>query len=264
GRIAVLGTQIQDRLHRRMRGDVTRKTLEHDRTRGVAVAEAVREFVRIELAATEYAQEAELAFEHARRAGKTLARETRRQHAAFGCAPKVEALHHGAGARAGEFQQSAGERARDAKGVLHALFVEIHQLSARNRGAERAGGAGCVKAAAFVAVFCRAADADHHLGAGDDGGEELAPAHAALLGDRKAGSQQPRAATHPRAPAPCLLPMAAAAAPPPLRPRSPKPPIRGRLRPAMLPPLAPRPRLSTHPAPANPPCGFATVPGAPG
>src|SRR5262249_32883510 len=58
GRIAVLGTQIQDRLHRRMRGDVTRKTLEHDRTRGVAVAEAVREFVRIELAATEYAQEA--------------------------------------------------------------------------------------------------------------------------------------------------------------------------------------------------------------
>src|SRR5262249_19113610 len=81
-RIAMIGTQIQDRLHRRMRGDVAGKTLEHDRTRGVAVAEAVREFVRIELAATEYAQEAELAFEHARRAGKTLARETRRQHAA--------------------------------------------------------------------------------------------------------------------------------------------------------------------------------------
>src|SRR5262249_60516858 len=124
---------------------------------GVAGAEAIGKFGRMDFTAAEHAQEAELAFEPARRAGKTLARETRRQHAAFGCAPEVEALHHGTGARAGEFQQSAGERARDAKGVLHALFVEAHQLSARNRGAERAGGPGRVNAAALVAVLCRAA-----------------------------------------------------------------------------------------------------------
>ena len=68
-----------------------------------------------------------------------------------------------------------------------------HQLAARNRGAERAGGAGRVEAAALVAVLRGAPDADHDLGAGDDGGDQFAPADAALLGDGEAGRQQGRA-----------------------------------------------------------------------
>ena len=149
----------------------------------------------VELAA-EHAQKAELAFEHARRAGKTLAREIRRQHAALGRPPEVEALHHGAGASAGEFQQSAGERARNHEGVSHVLGIESHQPSARNRAAEWAGGTGRVEAAALVAVLRRAPDADHHLGTGDDGGDQRAAADAALLGDRKAGRQQRCAGMH--------------------------------------------------------------------
>jgi hypothetical protein len=97
----------------------------------------------------------------------------------------VEALHHGAVASAGEFQQSAGERARNPEGISHALGIESHQPPTHNRGAERAGRAGRVETAALVAVLRRAPDADHHLGTGDDGGDQLAAAHAALLGDRQ-------------------------------------------------------------------------------
>ena len=113
--IAVLGAQIQNRLHRGVRGDVAGKSLEHDRARGVAVAEAAGERRRIERAAAEHPQEAELAFEHARRTGKTVSGEARREHAALGRAPEVEALHHRAAAGAGEFHEPAGERAGNAQ-----------------------------------------------------------------------------------------------------------------------------------------------------
>ena len=42
----------------------------------------------------------------------------------------------------------------------------------------------------------RAPDADHDLGAGDDRGDEFAPAASALLGKRKRGGQQRRAGMH--------------------------------------------------------------------
>ena len=150
----------------------------------------------VERAAAEYAQEAELAFEHAHGAGEAVAREARREHAALGRAAEVEALHHGAGAGAGEFHQPAGERAGDAERIAHALGVEARELAAGDRGAERAGRARRVEAAALVAVVRGAPDADHDLRAGDEGGDQLAPADAALLGHCEAGSEQGRAGMH--------------------------------------------------------------------
>ena len=80
--------------------------------------------------------------------------------------------------------------------LLHVLGVEAHQPPAGDRRAERAGGAGRVEAAALVAVLGRAPDPDHDLGAGDEGGDQLAPADAALLRHGKAGREQGRARMH--------------------------------------------------------------------
>ena len=64
----------------------------------------------------------------------------------------------------------------DAERVGHLGGVEAEQLADRDRAAERAGGAGRVEAALLVGVPGGAADPDHHLGAGDEGGEEVAAA----------------------------------------------------------------------------------------
>src|SRR6187200_547503 len=76
------------------------------------------------------------------------------------------------------------------------LGVEAHQAPAGNRRAERAGGAGRVKAAALVAVMRRAPDPDHDLGAREEGSDQLAAAAAALLRHGKAGREQGRAWMH--------------------------------------------------------------------
>src|SRR5262245_7459922 len=60
GRVAVLGAQIQYRLHRSMRRDVAGEALEHDRARGITLAQPASKLVRIDVVTAEYAQEAEL------------------------------------------------------------------------------------------------------------------------------------------------------------------------------------------------------------
>src|SRR5262249_57044347 len=84
GRVAVLGAQIQYRLHRGMRRDVAGKALEHDRARGIALAQPASKLVRIDVVTAEYPQETELAFEHARRTCKAVGGEGSGEHAAFG------------------------------------------------------------------------------------------------------------------------------------------------------------------------------------
>src|SRR5262245_39474692 len=162
-----------------MGGYVAGKALEHDGARRIARAEIARELAGVELAAAEYPQKSELAFEHARRAGESVGREARRQYAALGRASEVEALDHGAGAGAGEFHQPAGERAGDPERIAHALAIESHQLAAGDRGAERAGSSRRVETTPLVAVLGGAADADHDLCAGDERRNQLAPADAA-------------------------------------------------------------------------------------
>src|SRR5262249_23242086 len=63
--IAVLGAQIQNRLHRGMRADMAGKALERNGSRRVALAEFTGELRGVEFAAAEYPQEPELAFQHA-------------------------------------------------------------------------------------------------------------------------------------------------------------------------------------------------------
>src|SRR5207244_8580981 len=94
GCVAVLGAQIQYRLHRGMRRDVAGEALEHDGTRGITLAQPASKLVRIKVGATEYAQEAELAFEHARWTSKPVGGERSREHAALGRAPEMKTLHH--------------------------------------------------------------------------------------------------------------------------------------------------------------------------
>jgi hypothetical protein len=72
---------------------------------------------------------------------------------------------------------------------LHALGLETHQLTARDCGTERAGGARRMEAATLVAVLRRAPDADHELSAGDDGEDQVAAGPSAFLGERKSGGQ---------------------------------------------------------------------------
>src|SRR5262245_65268344 len=96
GRVVVLGAQIQYRLHRSMRRDVAGEALEHDRARGITLAQPASELVRIEVATAEYAQEAELAFEHARRTSIAVGGERSRNHTALGGASEMKTLHNGA------------------------------------------------------------------------------------------------------------------------------------------------------------------------
>ena len=196
GGIAVFGAQLQNGLHRRVRCDVAGKPLEHDRARGVVRAEIASELGGVELAATEHAQKPERAFQHAYRPGESVRGEACRQYPALRRAPEMEPLDHGPGARAGKFHQPAGERSRDPQRVAHALRIKSHQLSARDRGAERTGRARCVKAAPLVAMPGGAADADHHFGAGDERSDKVASTAAALLGDGKPCREQRRAGMH--------------------------------------------------------------------
>ena len=62
-------------------------------------------------------------------------------------------------------------------------------MSGGDRRAERAGRAWRVKAARLVGVPGSAPDPDHHLVAGDKGGDQVASARAKLLGDRESGRQ---------------------------------------------------------------------------
>ena len=72
----------------------------------------------------------------------------------------------------GEFEQAAGQRPGDADRVGHLPLVEPQQQPAGDRRAERPGGARRVKAARLVGVAGGAADADHHLVAGDHRGDQ--------------------------------------------------------------------------------------------
>jgi len=56
-------------------------------------------------------------------------------------------------------------------------------MAGRDRAAERAGRPRRVKAARLVGVPGGAPDPDHHLVAGDKGGDQCAAIGAALLGD---------------------------------------------------------------------------------
>src|SRR6266446_2530827 len=127
--------------------DVAGEALEHDRARGIALAQPASKLLRIELRTAEYAQEAELAFEHARRTSKAVGGERSREHATLGRAPEVKTLHHGAVLRPCEFQQPASKRACDAQCVSHALGIEAHQPAAGDCGTERPRGAGRMEAA---------------------------------------------------------------------------------------------------------------------
>ena len=67
-------------------------------------------------------------------------------------------------------------------------------MAAGDRGAERPGRARRMKAARLVGVAGGAADADHHLVAGDKGGDQVAPAAcASLLRDGERRRQHGRA-----------------------------------------------------------------------
>ena len=192
---AVFGLQLQHRLHRGVRRHVHGEALQAQFQRGVVGAEFARQVGHVPFGA-EHFQESGLAFEHAARAGEAVGGKAGGHHAAFGRAAQVQALHHRAGARAGEFHQAAGERAGDAEGVGHLLRVEPQQHAGRDGGAEGTGGAGGVEAAALVAVFRCITDAVHHLESGDEGGDQLAAAVAAVLRDGQRGRQQGGAGMH--------------------------------------------------------------------
>src|SRR5262249_53862129 len=126
-------------------------------------------------------QEAAIAFEHGRGAGKAVRRKIRGQEPAFGGAPEMQALDHGAGARARELDEPARQRSRDTERIGHAFRIEAEQTSASHRSAEWAGGARRMKAARLIAVLGGAADTDEHFGASDEGGEQRTASKPALL-----------------------------------------------------------------------------------
>ena len=131
-------------------------------------------------------EKAERSFQHGPRPGEACLGEACRQHAALGGAAHVQALDHRAGARAcANSRRPAGQRAGDADRLRHLFGVEFQQPADRDGSAERSGGAGRVEAAGLVVVPGGAADPDHHLGAGDEGREQVASADAALLRDRE-------------------------------------------------------------------------------
>ena len=66
-------------------------------------------------------------------------------------------------------------------------------MAGRDRPAERAGRARRVKAARLVGVAGGAADPDHHLVAGDKGGDQRPAVGAAFLGDGESRRQYGRA-----------------------------------------------------------------------
>ena len=77
--------------------------------------------------------------------------------------------------------------------LVIAARIEPQQMPGGHRPAERAGRARRMKAARLVGVAGGAPDADHHLVAGDKGGDQRAAVGAALLGDRESGRQYGRA-----------------------------------------------------------------------
>ncbi len=149
-----------------------------------SVAEATGQRRDIVLAAIDV-EKAERSLQHGPRPGEACLGEACRQHAALGGAAHVQALDHRAGARLGELEEACGQRAGDADRLRHLFGVEFQQLADHDGSAERSGGAGRVEATGLVVVSGGAADPDHHLGAGDEGREQVAPADAALLRDRE-------------------------------------------------------------------------------
>ena len=182
---AVLGLQVAHRSDRGMRGGVARIALQHRGRDDKRLAEAAGQFGLVPFRA-EHLEEPELAFEHGARPLETVGRQARGKHTRLRGPPEMQALDHAAVA-AGEFEQSAGERPGDAEGVGHRRGTEPQQMPGGDRRSKRAGGARRVKAARLVGVAGRAPDADHHLVAGDKGGNQVPTARTLFLGDREGG-----------------------------------------------------------------------------
>ena len=142
----------------------------------------------------EHAQKAELAFEHSARPGEAGGGEAGGEHAGFRRAAEMQPLDHAAVA-AGKFEEAAGQRAGDADGIGHRPLVEAEQMAAGDRRAKRPGGARRMEAARLVGMAGSAADADHHLVAGDKSGDQVAAGcgRTRLLRHRKRRRQYRRA-----------------------------------------------------------------------
>ncbi len=188
---AVLGLEVAHRLDRGMRGSVARIALQHGARDDKLLAEAAGQFADVPFRA-EHLEEPELAFEHGARPGETVGGKAGRQDTRFRSPPEMQPLDHAAVA-AGELQQSAAQRPGDAERVGHRRRIEPQQMAGGDRPAERAGGARRMKAAGLVGVPGRAPDPDHHLVAGDKGGDQRRAVGAAFLGDGEGGGQHRRA-----------------------------------------------------------------------
>jgi hypothetical protein len=104
----------------------------------------------------------------------------------------MQPLDHAAVA-AREFQQTAAQRPGNAERIGHCPRIEPQQMAGRDRRAKRAGRARRMKAAGLVGVARRAPDPDHHLVAGDKGGDQGPAFGAAFLGDGESRRQNGRA-----------------------------------------------------------------------
>src|SRR5215510_2712076 len=101
----------------------------------------------------------------------------------------MQALDHGAGARARELDEPARQRSRDTERIGHAFRIEAEQMSAGHRRAEWAGRARSMKAARLIAVLGGAADTDQHFAACDERGEQRPASKLALLCQRERSRQ---------------------------------------------------------------------------
>ena len=182
-------------LHRHMRGDVRRVALDAEPLDLPGLAQALRQQARIGLLAERFEQ-AVASFEHRERSLVAALRQPRGDHAALGGAAEMQPLDHPAGARLRKRQQPARERAGDAERVGGLRRRELHQRRAGRRRAERPGHARPVEADLLGRMQRRGADAEHHLDAGDDGGDEIAAAGAAGLRHRERRQRHGGAAMH--------------------------------------------------------------------
>ena len=130
-------------------------------------------------------REALLAFDEIGPARKAARREPRRQQAVLRRLAGMERLAHRAELRL----QPGGLRAGDAERARGGLGVEAEQAGAGRRGAETADRAGRVKAEIVMARAHRRADPAGGLVAGDKGGDHVAPAALALLGEGEQAGQ---------------------------------------------------------------------------
>jgi hypothetical protein len=122
------------------------------------------------------------------RPGEPARGEAGRKNPRFRRPPEMQPLDHAAVA-AGELQQSAAQRPGNAERVGHRRRIEPQQMAGRDCPAERPGSARRVETAGLVGVPGCAADPDHHLVAGDKGGDQRAAIGALFLGDGESGRQ---------------------------------------------------------------------------